>query len=178
MPDVKTYLNYIGGEWVESASGELITSLNPATQEVVAYAQKSTAEDMQKAIAAARHAFEDERLVGDPRTSPGRPCRSSRTVSRRGRSRLIELLSRENGKTLSEAQAASQGKYAGCIDFLRYYAGAARQVYGRSTSISETSFGVIAREAIGVVGRDRAVELAGLSHDPRHGAGAWPPGTR
>ena len=42
VPGVKTYLNYIGGEWVPSESGELITSYDPATQEVVAYAQKST----------------------------------------------------------------------------------------------------------------------------------------
>lgn len=150
MPDVKTYLNYIGGEWVESASGELITSLNPATQEVVAYAQKSTAEDMQKAIAAAKHAFK----TSDWSVTPGRRQEALLEFADRLEERqesLIELLSRENGKTLSEARACVAGKYAGCIDFLRYYAGAARQVYGRSTSISETSFGVIAREAIGVV---------------------------
>ncbi len=150
MPDVKTYLNYIGGEWVESASGELITSLNPATQEVVAYAQKSTAEDMQKAIAAAKHAFK----TSDWSVTPGRRQQALLEFADRLEERqesLIELLSRENGKTLSEARACVAGKYAGCIDFLRYYAGAARQVYGRSTSISETSFGVIAREAIGVV---------------------------
>lgn len=150
MPDVKTYLNYIGGEWVESASGELITSLNPATQEVVAYAQKSTAEDMQKAIAAAKHAFS----TSDWSVTPGLRQQALLEFADRLEERqesLIELLSRENGKTLSEARACVAGKYAGCIDFLRYYAGAARQVYGRSTSISETSFGVIAREAIGVV---------------------------
>jgi acyl-CoA reductase-like NAD-dependent aldehyde dehydrogenase len=63
-PNVKTYLNYIGGEWVKSASGNLITSLDPATQEVVAYAQNSTTEDMQEAIAAARKAFETTGWAG------------------------------------------------------------------------------------------------------------------
>jgi betaine-aldehyde dehydrogenase len=151
MPDVKTYRNYIGGEWVESASGDLITSYDPATQDVVAYAQNSTADDMRDAIAAARHAFETSEWAVTPGLRQQALMEFADLLEER-EAPLCELLSRENGKTLSEAHACIAGKYAGCIDFLRYYAGAARQVYGRSTSISEDSFGVIAREAIGVVG--------------------------
>lgn len=151
MSDVKTYLNYIGGEWVESVSGEVITSLDPATQEVVAYAQKSTPEDMQKAIAGARHAFETTDWAVSPGMRQEALNEFADLLAEREDS-LAELLSRENGKTLAEAHICVAGKYAGCIDFLRYYAGAARQVYGRSTSISEDSYAILSREAIGVVG--------------------------
>src|SRR5680860_1051630 len=139
MSDVKTYLNYIGGEWVKSASGEVITSVDPATQKVVAYAQKSNAEDMQKAIAAARHAFETSDWAVTPGIRQDALNEYAELLTKREDS-LVELLSRENGKTINEARICVAGKYAGCIDFLRYYAGAARQVYGRSTSISEDSY--------------------------------------
>ena len=151
MPDIKTYLNYIGGEWVESASGEVITSYDPATGEVVAYAQKSTVEDMRLAIAAAKEAVESSDWSVTPGVRQTALNEFAELLTERQES-LIELLSRENGKTLSEARACVAGKYAGCIDFLRYYAGAARQVYGRSASISQDSYAVISREAIGVVG--------------------------
>ncbi len=151
MGEVKTYRNYVGGEWVDSESGELITSYNPATQEIVAYAQKSTAEDMKKAIAGARRAFDES----DWSVTPGARQAALNEFADRleeQEGRLEELLSRENGKTLAEARACVAGQYAGIIDFLRYYAGAARQVYGRSTSISEESYGILSREAVGVVG--------------------------
>jgi len=74
MTDVKTYLNYIGGEWVESSSGETLTSLDPATQEVVAYAQQSTTADMERAIAAARKAFESTDWAVNPGVRAIRAC--------------------------------------------------------------------------------------------------------
>jgi betaine-aldehyde dehydrogenase len=151
MSDAKTYLNYIGGEWVKSASGQVITSVDPATQEVVAYAQNSNAEDMQKAIAAARRAFETSDWSVTPAVRQ-QALNEYAQLLEENQDSLVELLSRENGKTIAEARACVAGKFAGCIDFLRYYAGAARQVYGRSASISEDSYAIISREAIGVVG--------------------------
>jgi len=145
--NVKMYLNYIGGEWVKSTSGELITSLDPATQEVVAYAQKSKAEDMEKAIAAARKAFETTNWSVTPVVRQTALNEYARLLAEK-QEELAQLLSRENGKTLMEAR----GCISGAIDLVVYYAGAARQVYGRSASISETSYTIISREAIGVVG--------------------------
>ena len=75
---VKTFQNYIGGRWCDSAGGETFDDVNPAdTGEVVARCQQSTAADMQRAVAAAAAAFPawratDARQTGrHPPTGPG-----------------------------------------------------------------------------------------------------------
>jgi acyl-CoA reductase-like NAD-dependent aldehyde dehydrogenase len=56
--EVKHFKNYIGGEWVDAASGETFEIVNPATEEVVATVPKGGREDAQRAIAAARETFD------------------------------------------------------------------------------------------------------------------------
>jgi acyl-CoA reductase-like NAD-dependent aldehyde dehydrogenase len=56
--DVQHFKNYIGGEWVDAASGETFDVINPATEELIATAPKGGREDAQRAIAAARQAFD------------------------------------------------------------------------------------------------------------------------
>ena len=56
--EVKHFKNYIGGEWVDAASGETFEVVNPATEEVVATVPKGGREDAQRAIAAARETFD------------------------------------------------------------------------------------------------------------------------
>jgi aldehyde dehydrogenase (NAD+) len=56
--ETKHYKNYIGGEWVDAASGETFDVVNPATEEVVASVPNGGREDAKKAIASAREAFD------------------------------------------------------------------------------------------------------------------------
>src|SRR4051795_13338636 len=56
--DVKTYENFIDGEWTAPAEGRTEGVLNPATGEEIAQAPLSTKEDVDRAVAAARKAFE------------------------------------------------------------------------------------------------------------------------
>ena len=56
--ELRTYKNYIGGEWVEAASGETFDVVNPTTEEVFATVPKGGREDAQRAIAVARDAFD------------------------------------------------------------------------------------------------------------------------
>jgi acyl-CoA reductase-like NAD-dependent aldehyde dehydrogenase len=56
--DVKHYQNYIGGDWVDAISGETFDVINPATEELVATVPRAGGEDAQRAIAAARQAFD------------------------------------------------------------------------------------------------------------------------
>ena len=65
----KTFKNFIGGEWVDAGSGETFESLSPATGEVLGTFPKSGAEDIDRAVAAAKTAFEEWRLV--PATTNG-----------------------------------------------------------------------------------------------------------
>jgi len=62
------YHNFIDGLWVPSLSGELFENRNPAnTDDLIGVFQKSTAEDVDRAIEAARRAYERWRLVPAPR---------------------------------------------------------------------------------------------------------------
>jgi betaine-aldehyde dehydrogenase len=55
---VKTYQQFIGGEWVDSASGETLAIENPANGQVIANVQASGAEDVDRAVEAAATAFQ------------------------------------------------------------------------------------------------------------------------
>src|SRR2546428_8984564 len=67
-PTVKTYHNYIGGQWVASASGETFENINPAdTRDVVGRFPLSTNEDIYAAVNAAQEAFNRWRRTPAPR---------------------------------------------------------------------------------------------------------------
>ena len=59
--------NFIGGEWVDAAGGETFDSIVPATGETLASFPRSSAADVDRAVAAAKEAFDDWRLVPAPR---------------------------------------------------------------------------------------------------------------
>ncbi|HEX6130683.1 MAG TPA: aldehyde dehydrogenase family protein, partial [Actinomycetota bacterium] len=54
-----SYQMFIGGEWVDSASGQTRTITSPATGEVLAEVPEGSAEDVDRAVAAARRAFDE-----------------------------------------------------------------------------------------------------------------------
>src|SRR3954465_15493794 len=54
---VTRHKNFVGGEWVESTSGETMEVLNPSTGEVIAEVPRGTAEDAERAVEAAKKAF-------------------------------------------------------------------------------------------------------------------------
>src|SRR4029453_9291573 len=54
---VTTHKNLVGGEWVDAASGETMEVLNPSTGEVIAEVPRSGAEDVERAVDAARKAY-------------------------------------------------------------------------------------------------------------------------
>src|SRR5205085_10957501 len=64
----KVFKNLIGGEWVDSRSGQTYENLNPAdTKDVVGTFQRSNSKDVDDAVAAAKQAYEKWRLVPAPR---------------------------------------------------------------------------------------------------------------
>src|SRR3712207_9156701 len=67
LAGTKTYRNYIGGEGVDAASGETFESVNPATGDVLGVFPASTTEDMDRAVAAAKDAYERWRFVPAPK---------------------------------------------------------------------------------------------------------------
>src|ERR687887_2597925 len=63
----REFKNLVGGEWVGAASGETFETRSPADGEVLGVFPKSTAEDVDGAVAAAKAAYEDWRLVPAPK---------------------------------------------------------------------------------------------------------------
>ena len=80
----KVFKNFIGGEWVESRSGQTYENLNPAdTRDVIGVFQRSDKRDVDDAVSAAKQAFERWRLVPRPSalkssTVPEKSCWSAR----------------------------------------------------------------------------------------------------
>jgi len=146
----------IGGEWAEAASGETFQTFNPATEEVLAEVAHGQAEDIDRAVRAARAAFADD--------SPWRRMHASD----RGRliwkiSELIEehadefalLESLDNGKPFGVARAADVALAA---DLFRYMAGWTTKIEGNTVPISALPVpgeyhAYTLRDPVGVVGQ-------------------------
>jgi aldehyde dehydrogenase (NAD+) len=64
---VREFKNYIAGEWVDASTGETFESTSPADGEILGVFPKSGPDDVDRAVAAAREAYEEWRLVPAPR---------------------------------------------------------------------------------------------------------------
>jgi 1-pyrroline dehydrogenase len=143
---VKTYQQLIGGEWVDSASGELLDVENPADGTVIARVQASGAEDVDRAANAAATAFETwqhttpaERSLMLLKLADGIEARADE---------LGRLESRNAGKPVG----AAIDEIPVVVDNLRFFAGAARVMEGKA--VNEYAAGLtsmIRREPVGVV---------------------------
>jgi acyl-CoA reductase-like NAD-dependent aldehyde dehydrogenase len=143
----KTFRNFIGGEWVDAASGETFESRNPATGETLGHFPKSDAEDVGRAVAAAKAAYEDWRLVPAPKR--GEILIRFAQVLEREKESLTDLMTHEMGKVKAEAG----GDVQEAIDMTYYMAGEGRRMWGQTTpSELRDKFNMSVRVPVGVVG--------------------------
>src|SRR5918911_1307762 len=145
----QTFHNFIDGEAVAAAEGGTSDVLNPADGSVMAQAPDSGAEDVERAVRAARAAF-----PGWSQTTPGERSlallKIADAIEAHG-DELAELEARNAGKPLS---AVKDDEVPAMVDNLRYFATAARNLEGKAAGEyleGYTSF--IRREAVGVVGQ-------------------------
>jgi len=147
--EAQTLKNFIDGESVDSVGGATDAVVNPANGETIAHAPASGAEDVDRAVGAARRAFD-----GWSNATPGE--RSLALL------RLADALE-ERGDEIARLEAINAGKpvesvksdeIPAMVDNLRFFAGAARTLEGRAAGEyleGYTSF--VRREAVGVVGQ-------------------------
>ncbi len=144
---IAKYENFVGGEWVGAADGKTMEVLNPATGEVIAEVPASSALDVDRAVAAAKQALPDWL-----ETTPGE--RAEILLS------LADLLD-EHGDELAALESRNVGKPLSYAkdeipvgsDNLRFFAGAARVLEGRSTGEYMRGYtSMIRREPLGIVG--------------------------
>src|SRR5262245_60374740 len=92
----KTFQNFIGGTWVDAASGETFESRNPATGDAIGVFPRSGQEDVDRAVQAAKEAYEDWRLVPAPKR--GEILIRFAQILEREKDALTDLMTREMGK--------------------------------------------------------------------------------
>ncbi|MCC6223363.1 MAG: aldehyde dehydrogenase family protein [Thermoleophilia bacterium] len=144
---METYRNYIGGDWVDAASGETLVSSSPATGEVLGAVPASGAGDVERAVAAAREAYRGWRLVPAPRR--GEVLYRFGQLLAAHKQELAELMTREMGKVLAEAG----GDVQEAIDMSFFMGGEGRRLHGQTTPSElpdKACFSV--RQPIGVCG--------------------------
>ncbi len=143
-----TYHNYIDGEWTPSASGEVFENRNPAdADDLIGVFQKSTRQDVDRAIDAARRAYERWRLVPAPRRAEIVFRAAQILVGRKDE--YAREMTREMGKVLKE----TRGDVQEAIDMSFFYAGEGRRMYGQTTpSELPSKFAMSVRQPIGICG--------------------------
>jgi alpha-ketoglutaric semialdehyde dehydrogenase len=142
-----TFQNFIGGEWVDAASGETFESTSPANGDAIGTFPRSGAEDVDRAVAAAKQAYEDWRLVPAPKR--GETLFRFAHLLAEQKEDLSQLMAREMGKVLPEAR----GDVQEAIDMAYYMGGEGRRLFGQTTpSELRDKFNMSIRQPIGVVG--------------------------
>lgn len=139
----------IGGAWLPAESGETFETRNPATGEVLARIARGTAGDVDRAVDAARRAFEEGPW---PRFSPA--DRQKLIL------RLADLLERDaeqfarlDTQEMGSPIRHTRGSVAMLVDLLRYFAGIARSVEGTTNRPSDPgTFACTVKEPVGVCG--------------------------
>jgi alpha-ketoglutaric semialdehyde dehydrogenase len=143
----KSFKNYVGGDWVDAVSGETFESYSPATGEPLGTFPRSRAEDVDRAVVAAKEAFEDWRLVPAPKR--GEILFRFAQLLVEHKAELTELMTHEMGKVYAEAG----GDVQEAIDMSYYMGGEGRRLFGQTTpSELRDKFNMSVRMPIGVIG--------------------------
>jgi betaine-aldehyde dehydrogenase len=145
-----TLKNLIAGEAVDAAGGETTPIVNPATGEEIGRAPASTAEDVDRAVAAARSAFDGGWSTSTPGERAHALLRLADAIEEHS-DELSALESENAGKPLAAVAGDEIGAMA---DQLRFFAGAARCLEGKAAGeYLEGYTSMIRREPVGVIGQ-------------------------
>ena len=143
----RTYQNHIGGKWIDADAGATFESKNPATGEVLGIFPDSGVADVDRAVQAARTAYEKWRLVPAPHRAEIL-FRAAELLLQR-KEELAREMTQEMGKVLAEAR----GDVQEAIDMVYYMAGEGRRMFGDTVpSELPDKFAMSVRIPIGVVG--------------------------
>jgi phenylacetaldehyde dehydrogenase len=143
----------IDGKWVEAASGKTLTTYDPATEEPLAEVPAGDKEDVDRAVRAARRAFESGPWRRMTPSERGRAIWKLADLVEAHAEEFAQLETLDNGKPLAVARVADVPLV---VDHFRYYAGWATKVEGETIPVSIPGQRVLTytlREPVGVVGQ-------------------------
>jgi aldehyde dehydrogenase (NAD+) len=140
---------FIGGEWQDAASGETFDTINPATAETLTHVASAAAEDVDRAVRAARTAFEDDAWQKLDARKRGRLLYAIADQLEARADELARLETMDNGKPVREARMIDIKE---SIDCFRYYAGWADKMAGDVIPVPGPYLNYTRREPVGVCG--------------------------
>ena len=139
--------NFIDGKWVDALDGSRFDVFNPATGEVIATVPDSKAEDVERAIDAARRTFDEGTWwPGTSERERGRILLRAAEIVRRERERLARLESTDSGKPIGEARDDIDE-----VAFMfEYFGGWATKVHGDIPPVGPDALSLVVKEPMGV----------------------------
>jgi 1-pyrroline dehydrogenase len=144
--ETKTWQQYLGGKWVDSSSGETEPDIDPSTGQSVATVQIGTREDADAAVEAAQTAYDDVWFDTPPKERSAMLLKLADTMDADAEN-LAKLEAEDVGKPI----AVSRADIPFITDNLRFFAGAARLLEGKSAGEYEQGYtSMIRREPLGV----------------------------
>jgi aldehyde dehydrogenase (NAD+) len=149
-PQVRQTQCFIGGKWVPAASGKTFETIHPATEEVICEVAEGDKADVAAAVDAARDAFDNGPWSTMDARDRGALMHKLADLIAEEADELAALETLDNGKPISDSRAADIPLV---IDCLRYYAGWADKIEGRTIPVRGDYFTYTRREPVGVVGQ-------------------------
>jgi len=147
--EVKTYHMYINGEWVASKTNKAFPVYDPSTEEVIAQVPDGNADDVNRAVAAAKAAFEEGPWSATTAQERGRVLFRLADKIRQNLAMLAELECRNSGKPIVEAEF-DINDVATCFE---YYGGLATKVVGHVNPVPDNAMSLSLKEPVGVAGQ-------------------------
>src|SRR5260370_13321484 len=144
--EVRTYSNYVNGQWLASASGETFPVYDPSTEEVIARVSAAGKADVDVAVKAARDAFDSGPWAKTTAQDRGRILFKLAEKIRQNASTLADLESRNTGKPIVEAEY-DIADVATCFE---YYGGLATKILGHVNPVPANALSFTLREPMGV----------------------------
>src|SRR5215471_16263329 len=146
---MKTYQLYINGEYVNAASNRTIDVIDPATTEVIAAVPDANEQDVDRAVQAARDAFDDGPWKDATAQDRGRVLFRLAQIVRDRADELAAIETRNSGKPIIESEF-DMADVATCFE---YYGGLATKIHGDVLPVPDNAISLALREPVGVAGQ-------------------------
>ncbi|MDQ1557696.1 MAG: aldehyde dehydrogenase [Pyrinomonadaceae bacterium] len=145
----RQYQLFIDGKWVDAESGKTFTTPNPSTGETLAEVAEADKADVDKAVAAARRAFEGKWSKMSARDRGRLLYKLSQLIESKS-SELAALETADNGKPIKESTYID---LPGVVENFEYFAGWATKIEGETIPVPGQMFNYTLREPLGVCGQ-------------------------
>ena len=144
--EVRRYRMFINGESVDASSGKHFAVIDPSTEEIIAEVPEADEKDVNRAVAAAKAAFDSGPWPQTTAQERGRILFRLAERIRKEAAKLAELESRNSGKPIVEAEY----DIADAATCFEYYGGLATKVLGHVNPVPDNALSLTMREPIGV----------------------------